>query len=100
MLHVIALALNEDPRNYKLKTRVRNIVELRFIAALCLRSNFPNITLQKIAAYFGGQDHTSIINGITRAYELIYAGDEIFLKKYNAVSAAVNSWLGNDTEKH
>ena len=57
MLHIIAAALNEHPQNYKLKTRVRNIVELRFIAALCLRSNFPTITLQQIAAFFGGQDH-------------------------------------------
>jgi len=100
MLHVIALALNEDPRNYKQKTRVRNVVELRFIAALCLRSNFPTITLQQIAAHFGGQDHTSIINGIARAHELIYAGDDIFLKKYKTAVAALNSWLRNDSEKH
>ncbi len=96
MLHIIAAALNEHPQNYKLKTRVRNIVELRFIAALCLRSNFPTITLQQIAAFFGGQDHTSIISGITRAYDLIYAGDEKFIKKYKAALAAVNLWLRND----
>ena len=76
MLRVIAAALNEQPATYQLKTRIRNVVELRFIAALCLRSNFPNITLQQIAAFFGGQDHTSVINGLARAYALIYAGDE------------------------
>lgn len=96
MLYIIAAALNEHPQNYKMKTRVRNIVELRFIAALCLRSNFPTITLQQIAAFFGGQDHTSIISGITRAYDLIYAGDEKFIKKYKAALAAVNLWLKND----
>lgn len=96
MLHIIAGALNEDVHSYKLKTRVRNIVELRFIAALCLRSNFPTITLQQIAAFFGGQDHTSIISGITRAYDLIYMGDEKFLKKYKAALAAVNLWLRNE----
>ena len=96
MLHIIAAALNEHPRNYQLKTRIRNIVELRFIAALCLRSNFPTITLQQIAAFFGGQDHTSVINGLARAYELIYAGDESFTKKYKTALAAVNLWLRND----
>ncbi len=96
MLHIIAAALNEHPATYRLKTRIRNVVELRFIAALCLRSNFPTITLQQIAAFFGGQDHTSVINGLTRAYALIYAGDESFTKKYKAALAAVNLWLRND----
>ena len=96
MLHIIAAALNEHPGTYKLKTRIRNVVELRFIAALCLRSNFPMITLQQIAAFFGGQDHSSVINGLTRAYELIYAGDESFTKKYKTALAAVNLWLRND----
>jgi len=96
MLHIIATALNESPLNYKLKTRIRNIVELRFIAAMFLRSNFPTITLHQIAALFGGQDHTSIISGISRAYELIYIGDEKFLGKYKTALAAVNSWLRND----
>jgi len=98
MLHIIAAALNEQPTTYKLKTRIRNVVELRFIAALCLRSNFPTITLQQIAMFFGGQDHTSVINGLTRAYALIYAGDESFTKKYKAALAAVNLWLKNGVE--
>jgi len=96
MLHIIAAALNEHPATYKLKTRIRNVVELRFIAALCLRSNYPTITLHQIAAFFGGQDHTSVINGLTRAYALIYAEDESFTKKYKAALAAVNLWLRND----
>ncbi len=96
MLHIIAAALNESPQGYKLRTRVRNIVELRFIGAMFLRSNFPMITLQQIASLFGGQDHTSIINGLARAYDLIYIGDDRFLTKYKAAFAAVNLWLRNE----
>ena len=96
MLHIIAAALNESPHSFKIKSRVRNIVELRFIAALCLRSNFPMITLQQIASFFGGQDHSSIINGLTRANDLIYSGDEKFLCKYSAAVTAVSMWLRND----
>jgi len=93
MLGVIALALNMSPDNYRLKSRERNIVELRFIGALFLRRNFPLVTLQQIAALFGGQDHTSVINGLSRAYELIYMQDTRFVKKYNAALQTVNLWL-------
>ncbi|MCF8451529.1 MAG: hypothetical protein K9G49_16775 [Taibaiella sp.] len=93
MLHVIALALDMNPENYRLKTRVRNIVELRFIGSLFLRQHFPALTLHQIAAYFGGQDHSSVINGLSRAHSLIYIQDSQFLQKYNAALKSVNSWL-------
>jgi len=96
MLHVIALALNMSPECYKMKTRVRNIVELRFIASILLRQHFPALTLQQIASYFGGQDHTSVINAISRAHNLLYVRDEQFIKKYNTVLKSINSWLKKD----
>ena len=96
MLHIIAAAFNMKPNIFKQKTRVRDIVELRFIAAMFLRSNFPTITLQQIAMLFGGQDHTSIISGLTRANNLIYSEDARFLAKYNIALKAVNRWLRND----
>jgi chromosomal replication initiation ATPase DnaA len=93
LMRVVAIALDMFPDCYRLKTRVRQIVELRFIAAMLLRSNFPKITLHQIAALFGGQDHTSIMNGLSRAHALIYAGDPGFLKKYNTALKSVNIWL-------
>lgn len=93
MLRIIAIALDMSPECYKMKTRVRSIVELRFIAAMLLRNNFPEVTLHQIAAYFGGQDHTSVMNGLARAYDLIYAGDQRFIKKYNTALQSVNTWL-------
>lgn len=93
MLAVIATALGMSMEHYRVKSRERSIVELRFIGALLLRQNFPDITLYQIAALFGGQDHSSVINGIARAYNLIYVNDLRFVSKYQAALASVNLWL-------
>lgn len=93
MLHVIALALDMNPNAFKMKTRIRNIVEMRFLGAMFLRQNYPTLTLQQIAKLFGGQDHTSIMNSISRAYSLIQTGDPVFVAKYNAVLKSVTTWL-------
>lgn len=93
MLKVIAISLGMSPNCYKMKTRVRNVAELRFIAAMFLRTNFPEITLNQIAALFGGQDHSSVISGLTRGYNLVYTGDLRFMTKYNTAQKAVNIWL-------
>ena len=93
MLHIIAVALGMNPDSYRMKTKVRHIVELRFVAAILLRRNFPTMTLHQIATLFGGQDHSSIISGLARANDLIYTGDPRFLKKYNTALKAVDLWL-------
>jgi chromosomal replication initiation ATPase DnaA len=93
MLAIIAAALGMSTDCYRMRTREKNVVELRFIGALFLRRNFPLVTLQQIAALFGGQDHSSVINGLSRAYGLIYSEDERFLKKYNAALQTVDVWL-------
>lgn len=97
MLHVIALALDMNPEGYRMKTRVRSIVEMRFIASVFLRQYFPALTLQQIAAYFGGQDHSSVINGISRAYALIHTRDSQFLTKYNTALKSVTAWMDRNT---
>lgn len=99
MLHVIALALDMNPECYRWRTRVRHIVEMRFIASILLRQYFPALTLQQIGAHFGGQDHTSVINGISRAHELIYIKDASFFKKYSAATRAVSAWLDRDLQE-
>lgn len=101
MMHVIALALDMNPECYRMKTRVRSVVEMRFIASMFLRQYFPALTLQQIAAYFGGQDHSSVINGISRAYSLLHIRDTQFVAKHNAALTAVTNWLnrGKQTEQ-
>lgn len=100
LLHIIALALDMNPRCYAMKTRLRNIAELRFIGALFLRMNFPRITLHQIAELYGGQDHSSVISGLARAHNLIYTADPRFMQKYNTVLKSVNQWLRNEESEY
>lgn len=93
MLRLIANALSTDFEEFKAKTRRRDIVELRFIGALLLRRFYPQVTLKQIGRLFGGQDHTSVINGISRAYDLLETNDIIFCTKYNKALNTVNLWL-------
>jgi chromosomal replication initiation ATPase DnaA len=96
MLKIIATSQGMSPVCYKMKTRLRNITELRFLGALFLRRHFPAITLSQIARLFGGQDHTSIINALDRANNLIYTGDLAFTQKYNSALKSVEIWLRRD----
>jgi len=93
MLHTIATGLNMAPEDYKLKSRKTDIVELRFIGAHLLRRFYPRLTLKQIGALYGGQDHTSVTNSITRANELLYTNDPIFNYKYNNALDIVTKWL-------
>jgi len=93
MLEIVASALDLSPACYSLKSRARDIAELRFIGALMVRRHFHSITLNQVAAFFGGQDHSSIISGMARANNLIYTGDERFMKKYYTALKMVNIWL-------
>jgi len=93
MLYIIAATLNMDPESFSIKGRSREVVELRFLGALLLRRYFPDIRLRQIAELFGGQDHTSVINAVTRANELLYTHDLAFTTKYNNTIKIVNQWI-------
>ncbi len=96
MLYKIAMGLNMSPDCYTMKTRARDVVELRFIGAHFLRMYFPEVTLQQIAALYGGQDHSSVISGLMRAHDLIYTGDTRFMEKYAVAAKTVEQWLKNE----
>jgi chromosomal replication initiation ATPase DnaA len=93
MMGIIALTLGMSDTCYRMKTHSRNIAELRFLCTVFLRRHFPAVTLNQIASLYGGKDHTSILYGLKRAYNLIYTGDLKFMKKYNQAQKAVNIWL-------
>ena len=93
MLHVVADALGMEHRHYQQKCRARDTVELRFIASRLLRTYYPGITLKRISAFFGGQDHSSVINGLERAESLLSVNDDIFTRKYERAQRAVRQWL-------
>jgi len=93
MLHIIAAALNMNVACFILKGRHRDIVEMRFLGALLLRRYYPEITLKQIGLLFGGQDHTSVINALIRANELLDTKDLSFTHKYRTVLNKIERWL-------
>jgi chromosomal replication initiation ATPase DnaA len=92
-LNIIASSIGMHPDCFKIKGRARDIVELRFLAALLLRRYFPDIRLKQIAALFGGQDHTSVMNALKRANDLLYINDLAFTTKYNNTIKTINQWI-------
>ena len=93
MLRIIANALQMGYENYTIKCRKREVVELRFLSALLLRKFYPRLTLKQIASLYGGQDHSSIINGVERATDLLETNDRHFTEKYNTALNTVTQWL-------
>ncbi len=100
MLYIISTALGMSYDCYKMKTRERNIAELRFLGAYFLRAHFPRMTLHQIAALFGGLDHSSVINGLIRANNLIYTGDTRFVTKYTTALKAIDTWLKKEVSAY
>jgi len=93
MLQAIANALHMSFDIYRVKSRKREVVELRFLSSLLLRKFYPRLTLKQIAALYGGQDHSSIINGVERATDLLETNDVPFTRKYNTALNTVTQWL-------
>jgi chromosomal replication initiation ATPase DnaA len=95
MMQKIASVLHMSPECYVVKMRQRDIVDLRFIAAHLLRRYFPGITLNDIALYFGGRDHTTIINALRKTNDLLQTNDLCFTTKYYHVIRALNEWIND-----
>jgi len=93
MLDRIASALGMNSDVFQTRRRSRQLVELRFLGALLLRRYFPNITLMQIGHLFGGQDHTSVMNALQRASELLETHDSSFTAKYDHAVKTVNLWM-------
>jgi chromosomal replication initiation ATPase DnaA len=95
MLEIIAGAAQMDHQLFSMKTRKREVVELRFLASLLLRKYYPGITLKQIAQLYGGQDHTSVMNGLARANDLLDINDPVFTYRYLTAVTAINHWVKN-----
>ncbi|MEI8278680.1 MAG: helix-turn-helix domain-containing protein [Bacteroidota bacterium] len=93
MLRIIANTLQMSVENYIERNRTREVVDLRFVSAKLLRHYYPNITYKQIGALYGGQDHTSIMNAIGKANDLLYAGDKSFTQKYHAALNSIEQWI-------
>ena len=93
MVDVVTDALNLEKKVYTLKSRERDIVELRFICALLMKKYMPRVTLSQIARIFGGMNHTSIINAREQGNNLLETQEPVFTEKYQIAEKAVLQWL-------
>lgn len=64
------------------KYSTREITEARHICWLIIRDTC-RLSLKGIAKYFGGKDHTTIMNGIRKIRGYLECGDEVVQLKYN-----------------
>lgn len=93
MLVIIVLSLGMRMDDYSRKCKKPNVVTLRFLAATFLRHYWPKLSLKKIASYFGGQDHTTIVNALKTSAIWLDNGDSVFTSKYYIVKEAIEKWL-------
>lgn len=93
ILLIIAEELSMRYDDYKIKTRRRPIVELRFIATLILLDKIVGITLNEIRGYFDFLDHTNVINARDSGRSLLSSKDPVFTSKYLKAEKAVNEYL-------
>lgn len=100
MMHVICDALNMPYDSFVNERKDRVLVDLRFITALLIKEIFPCIALKKIGEFFGGQDHTSVINAIQQAKTFLENKEYTFVIKYHTALASVHRWLIENHKGH
>lgn len=92
LLPVIAKALGRIPADYVTISRKRAIVEMRFITTLFLKQYWPELPLTHIGSFYG-QDHSTILNGFSKAQSLLENQEATFTSKYYIVKKAIEGWL-------
>lgn len=92
MLNAATMALNSNIDMLNKKSRIPDIVELRFVCTLLIVEFLPSISLKDIGRIYN-QDHASIINGIKRAKDLMDTHDELFINRYKTAREAVVKWI-------
>jgi len=70
IINVVASYYNLLPNQLSSKTRTGQIALARHIAMYLIRINI-DVPLSKIGSMFGGRDHTTVINGITKVENML-----------------------------
>ena len=78
-------------------TRIRPIVELRFIFFFIARQ--MRYTFFEIAQYIGKRDHSTVIHGVTM-FRNLYQTDYMFRQKYEAIINIIKSNYESSTVEH
>ena len=87
-LRIVARALDMDVSDYKKKSRVRDFVDLRCLAATMIRNGLPHVSLNDIGRALG-VDHTSIYHYLERNDNLLSVNDELYHIKTELVLNAI-----------
>ena len=76
IINVVSDYYNLAPGQLVGKTRTGQIALARHVAMYLIRINI-DIPLTKIGAMFGGRDHTTVMNGITKVEEMLKADESL-----------------------
>lgn len=98
IMAVVAEALGMTMDDYS-EGRQPKYVDLRTIATMFIKKEFPKTPLAKIAERFGLLDHTTIINHLQRGDRMLFTKDKEFCPKYKAAADAINNRKKNNNAK-
>ena len=90
---IIAESLGMEVRYYSMRSKKTDVVELRFIAVMIIKSLFK-ISYRTLCNKWGGWEHDRIIYMKIRGQELIEVNDTQFMVKYIKAVNAVVKYLG------
>jgi chromosomal replication initiation ATPase DnaA len=95
MMGLIAETLGLGIEQFYVKTRKREIVEMRMLAAFFVKKHYAQLTLMDIAGLFGDNniDHSTVIHYVNTVNDLVTGPDKPFLWKYRKVLNAINLWI-------
>lgn len=83
------------------KRRNVEMVNARHLFYHFAKIYFPSVTLKHMAYVAGGQDHTTVLHGLSKVSDLLETEERIFMTRYNTVLEAVTQWIAeieNTTE--
>lgn len=96
LLEVVADSLGMSMGDYQLRTRKTKYVVLRQLATVFMKRFYPHMSLSRIADYFGGRHHTTMIYALRQTEQFLENGDELFVASYNMIEARLLKLFGDE----
>jgi chromosomal replication initiation ATPase DnaA len=93
MIETIEKALGYETGMYKVKSKKREVCELRYICMLLFIHYFPSLKLKQIAKLLYLHDHATVLNGLKQGNDLLESQDFSFTNNYKMATKAVEKWM-------
>lgn len=74
-------------------TRKKPQVDARRFITGYIQTRYPQVTLQKIADHFGGQNHATVLN-LQRTFNDLFSYDKNYKMQYLLYEAQLDNYLG------